>query len=92
MTERGEWAESDAFPQQPWPDSVPHVFFLDPIETRPVNPNTPEGEIRNMAAFAAGVHAAPPLRRTMIKVLVWLVLLGIALGLLAGLIDGLHGF
>ena len=39
---------------------VPHVLFLDERDARPVNPNTPEGEIRNMAAFAAGAHASHP--------------------------------
>ncbi|MDQ6937339.1 MAG: hypothetical protein M3140_06460 [Actinomycetota bacterium] len=73
-------------------EPVPHVYFLDPRDSRPVNPNTPEGEIRNMAAFAAGVHSLPPGRRAATKVLVWLVLIGIALGLLAGVIEAFRAF
>ena len=92
VTERGDWAEPDSDASQHWPDSVPHVFFLDPAEGRPVNPNTPEGEIRNIAAFAAGVHAVPPLRRLVVKCFVWLVLLGITLGTITGIVHGLHSF
>lgn len=89
MTERGEPQErADGTDDRP----VPHVFFLDARESRPVNPNTPEGEIRNMAAFAAGVHATSPMRRAVIKVLVWLVLIGIGLGILAGLVNGVRTF
>ncbi|MEP6852190.1 MAG: hypothetical protein ABJA87_05970 [bacterium] len=73
-------------------EPVPHVYFLDPRDSRPVNPNTPEGEIRNIAAFASGVHALSPGRRALTKVLVWLVLIGIALGLLTGVIGALRTF
>jgi len=89
MTERGESREpSEGTEGRP----VPHVWFLDARDARPVNPNTPEGEIRNMAAFAAGVHSTSPRRRAVIKVLVWLVLIGIGLGLLAGVATGLRTF
>ncbi len=66
----------------------PLVQFLDAKDARPVNPNTPEGEIRNMAAFAAGVHAVTPLRRTVAKIVVWLVLLGFALAIVVGVVSG----
>jgi hypothetical protein len=71
---------------------VPHIQFLDEREARPVNPNTPEGEIRNMAAFAAGAHATTPGRRLAIQVVVWLVLLGIALAIVAGIVTGIRTF
>ena len=71
---------------------VPHVHFLDEREGRPINPNTPEGELRNMAAFAAGVSAAPPHSRMYIKLVVWLLLLGIALAILAGVLSGVRTF
>ena len=71
---------------------VPHVFFLDERDARPVNPNTPEGEIRNMAAFAAGAHATTPARRLTIQIVVWLVLLGIALAIVAGIVTGVRTF
>lgn len=90
MTERGESA-SGSHSREPWPEEVPHVFFLDPSDTKPVNPNTPEGELRNIAAFAAGVQAASPARRAVVKLFVWLVLIGIGLGILAGVVSGFHG-
>jgi hypothetical protein len=71
---------------------VPHVFFLDERDARPVNPNTPEGEIRNIAAFAAGVHSTTPVRRLTIQIVVWLVLLGIALAIVAGIVTGVRTF
>jgi hypothetical protein len=71
---------------------VPHVFFLDEHDARPVNPNTPEGEIRNMAAFAAGANATSPARRAAIKVVVWLVLLGIGFAIVAGIVSGVRTF
>jgi hypothetical protein len=91
MTERGESASPDPAPA-PRPEGIHHVFFLDPSETHPVNPNTPEGEIRNMAAFAAGVHAASPGRRAVVKVVVWLILIGIGLGIITALVNGFHSF
>ena len=71
---------------------MPHVHFLDEREARPVNPNTPEGEIRNMAAFAAGAQAATPARRLAIQVVVWLVLIGIAFAIVAGIVTGVRTF
>ena len=71
---------------------MPHVFFLDEREGRPVNPNTPEGELRNIAAFAAGVSATSPGRRLAVKVMVWLVLLGIVFAIVAGAATGLRSF
>ena len=71
---------------------VPHVHFLDERESRPVNPNTPEGEIRNMAAFAAGAQATTPARRLAIQVVVWLVLIGIAFAIIAGIVTGVRTF
>jgi hypothetical protein len=33
-----------------------HIVFLDPQQERPVSPYTPEGEIRMMGDFAAGLR------------------------------------
>ena len=88
MTGRGESLEDPAYDGAP----VPHVFFVDELDSRPVNPNTPEGEIRNMAAFAAGVHATSPARRLAIQIVVWLVLLGIAFAIVAGIVTGVRTF
>jgi hypothetical protein len=86
-------AGSDASEEPTRDDTrVPHVYFLDERDSRPVNPNTPEGEIRNIAAFAAGVHATTPVRRLTIQIVVWLVLLGIALAIVAGIVTGVRTF
>ena len=83
---------ADGTEGEPRPTAVPLVHFLDPRDARPVNPNTPEGELRNMAAFAAGVHVMTPGRRAAVKFLVWLVLIGIALGIVAGVVTGVRTF
>ncbi len=85
------WGESLEDPTQDGAP-VPHVHFLDERESRPVNPNTPEGEIRNMAAFAAGAQATTPARRLAIQIVVWLVLLGIAFAIVAGIVSGVRTF
>lgn len=69
---------------------VAHVFFIDERDARPVNPNTPEGELRNIAAFAAGVSATSHGRQLLIKLMVWLVLLGIALAIIASVATGVR--
>ena len=61
-----------------------------PNEGRPVNPNTPEGEIRNVAAFAAAVHGASPRRRAAAKAIVWLILLGMGISILVAVVTGVH--
>jgi formaldehyde-activating enzyme involved in methanogenesis len=68
----------------------PLVIYLRPNEDRPVNPNTPEGEIRNVAAFAAGVQGASPRRRAVAKAIVWLILLGMGISILVAVVTGVH--
>ena len=67
-----------------------YIAFLDERDGRPVNPNTPEGELRNIAAFAAGVSATSRERQVVVKIMVWLVLLGFALAIAAGVVTGVH--
>ena len=68
----------------------PLVIYLHPNEGRPANPNTPEGEIRNVAAFAAAVHGASPRRRAAAKAIVWLILLGMGISILVAVVTGVH--
>ena len=68
----------------------PLVIYLHPNEGRAVNPNTPEGEIRNMAAFAAAVQGASPGRRVLAKAIVWLILLGMGISILVAVVTGVH--
>jgi hypothetical protein len=71
-------------------DGEPLVVYLRPADTRPVNPNTPEGEIRNVAAFAAGIHRATPGRRLVAKAIVWLILIGMVVSILVAVVAGTH--
>lgn len=71
-------------------DGEPLVIYLHPHEGRPVNPNTPEGELRSVAAFAAGINSAPPMQRTVAKIVVWLILIGLVTAVLVGVVAGTH--
>ncbi len=66
------------------------MIYLHPHEGRPVNPNTPEGELRSVAAFAAGINSAPPMQRTVAKIVVWLILIGLVTAVLVGVVAGTH--
>ena len=70
----------------------PYLRFVDERDSRPVSPNSPEGEIRAMAAFAAGVGTTSPARRLAIRGVVWLILLGIGLAIIAGVVTGVRTF
>ncbi len=60
-----------------------HIVYLDPRSDRPVSPYSPEGEIRMMGDFAAGLRRRGALSRPMAVGLVLLILLPIVLSLLA---------
>jgi hypothetical protein len=65
----------------------PLVIYLRPDEARSANPNTPEGEIQNVSAFAAGIGGATPGRRLVAKAIVWLLLVGVALSILVAVVN-----
>ena len=82
--------------EQPWRPEDEHpgepvVIYLAPAEAREVNPNTPEGEIRGVAAFAAGISSVSPGRRAVAKVIVWLILIGMTISILVAVTAGIHG-
>jgi hypothetical protein len=60
-----------------------HIVYLDPTLDRPVSPYSPEGEIRMMGEFAAGLSRRGALSRPMAIVLVLLILAPIVLSVLA---------
>jgi hypothetical protein len=60
-----------------------HIVYLDPKLDRPVSPYSPEGEIRMMGEFAAGLSRRGALSRPMAIVLVLLILAPIVLSVLA---------
>ena len=71
-------------PGQAWkPDASAHIVHLDPRYDRPVSQYSPEGEIRMMGDFAAGLSRRGAVSRPMAIILVVLILAPIVLSLLA---------
>ena len=60
-----------------------HIVYLDPKLDRPVSPYSPEGEIRMMGEFAAGLSRRGAVSRPMAILLVALILAPIVLSVLA---------
>ncbi len=48
---------------------------------RTANPNTADGELQNMAAFSAGFARLTGTRRRLVVLVVWLILIGFAIGI-----------
>jgi hypothetical protein len=65
------WSEED-------PDDEPDGPVPDGAWGRTYNPNTVDGELQNLAAFTSGFSRLDGPKRTAAKVVVWLILLGIA--------------
>ena len=57
--------------------------YVDGAWGRTANPNTVDGELQNLAAFGAGLARLSGPRRTAAKGVVWLILLGTVLSILA---------
>jgi hypothetical protein len=74
-----------AEPSRPRPEeySAAHIVYLDPRSDRPVSPYSPEGEIRMMGDFAAGLSRRGAVSRPMAVLLVVLILAPIVLSILA---------
>jgi len=66
------------------PRQSPH--YVDGAWGRTANPNTADGELQNMAAFGSGLVRLSGWRRTTAKVFVWLILIGVALGIVYGVV------
>jgi hypothetical protein len=60
-----------------------HMVYLDPKLDRPVSQYSPEGEIRMMGDFAAGLSRRGAISRPMAIILVVLILAPIVLSVLA---------
>ena len=52
---------------------------VDGAWLRTANPNSADGELQNIAAFGAGLTRLTGPRRTAARVVVWLILAGLAL-------------
>jgi hypothetical protein len=59
--------------------------YVDGAWGRTANPNTADGELQNIAAFATGLTRLSGPRRIAAKIVVWLILLGTALTIVAGI-------
>lgn len=69
-------------PQRQPPSTGQHIVYLDPNLDRAVSPYSPEGEIRMMGDFAAGLSRRGAVSRPMAIILVVLILAPIALSVL----------
>lgn len=65
------------------PSTSAHMVHLDPQHDRPVSQYSPEGEIRMMGEFAAGLSRRGAVSRPMAVILVLLILAPIVLSVLA---------
>jgi hypothetical protein len=60
--------------------------YVDGAWGRTANPNTADGELQNIAAFGAGLTRLTGRRRTAVKIVVWLILIGVALSLIYAIV------
>jgi hypothetical protein len=72
-----------------WDEEEPEnpARYVDGAWGRTANPNTVDGELQNIAAFGAGLTRLSGPKRTAAKVIVWLILIGTALALIAGVVN-----
>lgn len=66
------------------------VPYVDGAWGRTANPNTADGELQNIAAFAHGFTRLSGPRRTAAKLVVWLILIGAAATVLVGIAGIAH--
>lgn len=81
------WAaedDEDDIPPRPRPP------YVDGAWGRTANPNTADGELQNLAAFGAGLARLTGPRRTAAKVVVWLILIGVAVSIVYGVLGVTH--
>jgi len=66
---------------------MPRPHYVDGAWGRTANPNTADGELQNLAAFGDGLARLTGPQRTAAKIVVWLILIGLGLALIAGLVN-----
>ncbi|HVU92469.1 MAG TPA: hypothetical protein VHC23_09565 [Jatrophihabitans sp.] len=64
----------------------PNAPYVDGAWGRTANPNTVDGELQNLAAFGAGLTRLTGPRRTAARIIVLLILIGLAIGLGYGIV------
>lgn len=78
-TDERPWEEPDDPSDPSWASP-----YVDGAWGRTANPNSADGELQNIAAFGAGLTRLNGPRRTAAVVVVWAILLGFALAVIAG--------
>jgi hypothetical protein len=74
-----------------WEDEPPRpATYVDGAWGRTANPNTADGELQNIAAFASGFTRLTGARRTAAKVVVWIILLGTTATVIVGIAGIAH--
>lgn len=70
-----------------WDDEPPRPApYVDGAWGRTANPNTADGELQNIAAFSAGISRLHGPRRTAVRAVVWLILIGFVLTFVYGVL------
>ncbi|HET6847434.1 MAG TPA: hypothetical protein VFH74_01145 [Gaiellales bacterium] len=83
----GAWLDESADDDlPPYLRVGPYVPYIDGAWGRTANPNTADGELQNLAAFGNGLARLSGPRRTAAKIVVWLLLLGVALTIVYGVL------
>ncbi len=60
--------------------------YVDGAWGRTANPNTVDGELQNLAALGDGLARLSGPKRTVVKIFVWLILIGTALTIIYGIV------
>jgi hypothetical protein len=70
-----------------WDDEPePPSHYVDGAWGRTANPNTADGELQNIAAFAHGFTRLTGPRRNAAKLVVWLILIGTLATIIVGVV------
>ena len=83
-TEERHYDEDDDGPPPP------NAPYVDGAWGRTANPNTADGELQNIAAFGAGLTRLTGPKRIAAKLVVWLILIGLALTVILGIVGIVH--
>ena len=77
-----------------WDDEPPAQAspYVDGAWGRTANPNTADGELQNIAAFASGFTRLTGPRRSAAKLVVWLILIGALLTFVVGAAAIVHSW
>jgi hypothetical protein len=66
--------------------------LVDGAWLRTANPNSADGELQNIAAFGVGLTKLTGTRRTLARLVVWLILIGTVVALIEGIVGIVHTF